>query len=76
LEKNDNRKDFSMTEGSSKAKFFVESTVIVSLTVMSLFFFGVCCSFAADATPDLKGTWQAKAQGVAVGKLGHMGHTA
>ncbi len=60
-----------MKAPSPKGKVFAKGAVIISLTFMSLFFFGVCCSLAADAVPDLKGTWQGKTQSVAVGKLGH-----
>ena len=38
---------------------------------MSLFAFSVCGCFAADAVPDLRGTWQCKSQAVVFGKLGH-----
>ncbi len=64
-----------MKEASPKGKVFAKGAVIVSLTFMSLFFFGVCCSIAADALPNLKGTWQGKTQSVAVGKLGHTEHS-
>jgi hypothetical protein len=64
-----------MTEASPKEMVFTKGTVIFSLTLMSLFLFRVCCSFAADAVPDLMGTWQCKSQAVVVGKLGHTEHS-
>jgi len=64
-----------MTEANPKGMVFAKGTVIISLTLMSLFLFSVCCSLAADAVPDLKGTWQGKSQAVAVGKLGHTKHS-
>lgn len=62
--------------GSPKGKFYAKGMVIITLTLMSLFSFGACYSFAADAAPDLRGTWQSNAKGVAVGKLGHTEHSA
>ncbi len=60
-----------MKEARTKKTIFTKGTMVFVLSLLSLFLIGVCSSFAADAVPDLKGTWQGKSHSVAVGKLGH-----
>lgn len=64
-----------MTEGNSKGRFLARGTAIIGLALMSFFFFGVRCSLAADAAPDLKGVWEGKVQVAGFGELGHTEHT-